>query len=53
MNKAWKRMIASLPKSFIGSNSFPKDIRKQLIALDKPRATQEHDVKKPFGYNGI
>ena len=53
MNKVWKRMIKSCPKSFVGSESFPKKIRKQLCEEDKPRATQEYDLKKPFGYTGI
>lgn len=53
MNKIWKRMLVSLPKSFRGTSSFPKGIRKQLCEADKPRAMQEYDIKKPFGYTGI
>ena len=53
MKKTWKRMMASLPKSFLGTDSFPRKIRKQLCEADRPRAMQEYDVKKPFGYTGI
>lgn len=53
MNKAWKRLLILMPKSFLGTNSFPKSIRKELCLPDKPRAMQEYDVKKPFGYTGI